>query len=85
MLQQGVGDDDIANPGNGTQAAGSAGEDCPLSAELVDKQGRRHRRGNLADARQHCDDLLAVKMTEPKLASGENHRLFVGHCREQRA
>jgi hypothetical protein len=51
----------------------------------VDKQGRRHRRGHLADARQDGDDVVAVEMTEPEPASGEDHRLFVGHRREQRA
>ena len=83
VLQQGLGNDDVADPRRFVQAAGGAGEDRALGAELVDEQRRRHCRGDLADAREDDDDVLAVEMAEPEFAPREDDRRLVGHRRQQ--
>ena len=45
-----LGHDHVADPRLPVQAAGGAGEDRPLDAELAGEQRRRRRRRHLADA-----------------------------------
>ena len=80
VLQQRLGDDHVADPRPFVQAAGGAGEDRPLDAELAGEQRRRRRRRDLADAGEHRDHLVAVEMADPELAAGAQQRRLVGHA-----
>ena len=85
MLQERARDDHVADARPRVEAARGAGEDRLARAELVHQQRRRHRRRDLADARERDDDVVAVEMADPELAAGQAHRLLVGHRGEERA
>ena len=83
VLQQRVGNDHVADARALVQAAGGAREERVFDAEFAGKQGRRGRGGDLADAREHGNDLVAVEMADPEGATGANHRNLVGHQPQQ--
>ena len=65
VLDQPVGDDDVADPECGIQPARDPGEDDQPWPHLGQQQGRERRHGDLADAGLGQDDVFAVECRDP--------------------
>ena len=86
VLQQRVGQHQIAHLHAVAQAAGHAGEDQRADAEALGQQRRGGRRRDLADAAQHQHHRHAVQLTDQEVAPGMALALEVGlvAARQQR-
>jgi hypothetical protein len=82
VLQEGVGDHDVADRHSRRETAGDAGEHDAVDAEALDQHRRRGGGRDLADAREHGDDGMPVQVADPELAPGGKLPALVRHQRE---
>jgi hypothetical protein len=83
VLQECIGHDHVAHPHVGTQAARHAGEDDLLAGHLGEQHGGGGGRRDLADAREHRDDVSPLQVAEPEGAPSTLDGLGIGHGVQQ--
>jgi hypothetical protein len=69
VLQRLLGDHHVADRQLRVEPAGDAGEHHRLRPEALDEQRRRHRRVDLADAREHQHHLPARRDRRDRIAA----------------
>ncbi len=84
MLQQLGRHHHVAHLDARREPARNTAEHDGAHAEALEQQRGRHRRRDLADARQHRDHGLALQVADPEVAARDAHALLVGHQREER-